>query len=418
MRPALVALLAAATGASILAGCSTGAPVRPAEPPATQPLGTPVPAESAVADPLASPSETPVENPSESAPESPAASTPAPTSGRLRFTRIAGFDRPVAFATRAGDDRLYIAEQGGRLRTLDGDTVIDLSGQVSDGNEQGLLGVAFHPSGRWVYLDWTDARGTTRVTEWAFDGRRATARRDVLTQRQPFANHNGGQLAFGPDGYLYIAIGDGGSAGDPQGNGQDLGTLLGKIVRIDPQGEGRGGRPYEVPADNPFVNRRGARPEIWAYGLRNPWRFGFDRESGDLWIGDVGQNREEEVNRQPAGSAGGENYGWNLREGNRPFKGGRGSDLTDPVLTYPLGEGGTCSVIAGFVYRGTRIPWLRGSFLYGDFCAGWVRAAPVADLGGGRQVGRVRQLSSFGEDADGELYALSLRGPLYRIDPA
>ncbi|HEX4813479.1 MAG TPA: PQQ-dependent sugar dehydrogenase [Nonomuraea sp.] len=346
----------------------------------------------------------------------PASSVPSAPAGRgqLRFTKVGDFEQPVAFAVREGDDRLYVAEQTGRLRTSAGQTVVDLSGEVSTGNEQGLLGVAFHPSGRWLYLDWTDAQGDTHVTEWAYDGSRATARRDVLTVDQPFANHNGGQLAFGPDGHLYIALGDGGSAGDPQGNGQDLGTLLGKILRIDP----RGGRPYAVPDDNPFAGRAGAKPEIWAYGLRNPWRFGFDRETGDLWIGDVGQNAWEEVDFQPAASGGGENYGWNLREGKEPFRGGQGRDLVDPVIVYPLGEGGNCSVIAGYVYRGAKIPWLRGRFLYGDFCAGWVRAAPAAKPAEAAEVGRVEQLSSFGQGHDGELYALSLRGPLYRIEPA
>ncbi|WP_308126061.1 PQQ-dependent sugar dehydrogenase [Nonomuraea ceibae] len=334
--------------------------------------------------------------------------------GKVRLTRVAELERPVAFAVREGDDRLYVAEQGGKLRTTDGATVVDLSGEVSDGNEQGLLGVAFHPSGRWLYLDWTDADGTTHVTEWAYDGTKATARRDVLTQKQPYANHNGGQLAFGPDGHLYVALGDGGSGGDPEGNGQDLGTLLGKILRIDPRGN-----PYKIPEGNPFADREGARPEIWAYGLRNPWRFGFDRESGDLWIGDVGQNAWEEVDRQPAGSGGGENYGWNLREGKAGFgAGGQAKDLVDPVIVYPLGEGGACSVIAGFVYRGSKIDWLRGRFLYGDFCAGWIRATPADRPGEGEEIGRVDQLSSFGQGHDGELYALSLQGPVYRIDPA
>ncbi len=364
-------------------------------------------AESPSPPPITSTSPTPQPSPS------PEEGTERTTPGKLRFTKIAELDRPVAFAVRRGDRRLYVAEQGGRLRTSTGETVVDLSKEVSGGNEQGLLGVAFHPTGRWLYLDWTDTAGTTHVTEWAYDGGRATARREVLTQRQPYANHNGGQLAFGPDGHLYIALGDGGSGGDPQGNGQDLGTLLGKILRIDPRG-----KPYKIPADNPFVGKEGARREIWAYGLRNPWRFGFDRESGDLWIGDVGQNRWEEIDYQPAGSEGGENYGWSLREGKERFSEGKAPELVDPVIAYPLNEGGNCSVIAGYVYRGTKIDWLRGHFLYGDFCAGWIKAAPVEELDQEAEVGRVEQLSSFGEGLDGELYALSLEGPLYRIDPA
>lgn len=351
--------------------------------------------------------------PASTRPSQSASPEPKSAPRQVRFRELGRFERPVALAARKGEARLYVAEQGGRLRATDGDVIVDLSGEVSGGNEQGLLGVAFHPSGRWLYLDWTDTRGATHVTEWAFDGRRATGRRDVLTQEQPYANHNGGQLAFGPDGHLYVGLGDGGSAGDPQGNGQDLGTLLGKILRIDPRG-----RPYKVPRDNPFAGKDGARPEIWAYGLRNPWRFGFDRHSGDLWIGDVGQDEVEEVDRQPAASKGGENYGWNLREGGRPFRGGTGRGLTEPVITYPLHKDGSCSVIAGYVYRGAALPWLRGSFLYGDFCAGWVRAAPAAEPSKASEIGRVEQLSSFGEGLDGELYALSLRGPLYRIEPA
>ncbi|MEV0597222.1 PQQ-dependent sugar dehydrogenase [Nonomuraea cavernae] len=389
-RPLVAGLVAALTACSALIACSSA---QPAAAPST-----PEPSVTRAA-------------PSTSAPGSPAASPV--TRGELRFTKVAELDRPVAFAVREGDDRRYVAEQGGRLRTLDGDTVVDLSREVSGGNEQGLLGVAFHPTGRWLYLNWTDTEGTTHITEWAYDGARATARRDVLTQEQPYANHNGGQLAFGPDGHLYIALGDGGSGGDPHGNGQRLDTLLGKILRIDPRGD-----PYKVPKDNPFVGKENARTEIWAYGLRNPWRFGFDRETGDLWIGDVGQNAWEEVDYQPAGSEGGENYGWNLREGAEPFREGAGRDLTDPVISYALGEGGNCSVIAGFVYRGSRVPWLQGHFLYGDFCGGWVRAAPSDDLEQDTRVGRVEQLSSFGEDLDGELYALSLRGPVYRVDPS
>lgn len=334
---------------------------------------------------------------------------------RVRFTEIARLDMPVAMAVREGDRTLYVAEQTGRLRAVtDGrvapGAVVDLSGEVSEGNEQGLLGVAFHPSGDFLYLDWTDREGHTHVTEWAFADGRATGRRDVLVQRQPYANHNGGQLAFGPDGHLYVALGDGGSGGDPHGNGQNTGTWLGKILRIDPRGT-----PYTVPRDNPFVGRPGAKPEIWAYGLRNPWRFTFDRLTGDMWIGDVGQNSWEEVDFAPKGK-GGRNYGWNQREGRHPFKGEAKEGMVDPVIEYSLREDGNCSVIAGYVYRGKRIPHLSGRFLYGDFCAGWVRSVPADRPGPGEQEGRVEQLSSFGEDRDGELYALSLAGPVYRLD--
>ncbi len=342
---------------------------------------------------------------------------------KVRFTEFARLDMPVAMALREDDPTLYIAEQTGRLRAVkDGKVVeapvVDLSREISTGNEQGLLGVAFHPDGNFLYLNWTDREGHTHVTEWAFSGGRATGRRDVLTQRQPYANHNGGQLAFGPDGYLYIALGDGGSGGDPQGNGQNLDTWLGKILRIDPRGT-----PYKVPRDNPFAGRRGAKPEIWSYGLRNPWRFTFDAKTGDMWIGDVGQNAWEEVDLEPKGE-GGRNYGWNLKEGTHPFEGGGdgdgddGGDTVDPVIEYPLGEGGNCSVIAGYVYRGKKIPGLEGRFVYGDFCAGWVKAAPPGGKGRGDDLGTVEQLSSFGQDHDGELYALSLSGPVYRVEAA
>lgn len=339
---------------------------------------------------------------------------------KVRFTEFARLDMPVAMAVREGDQTLYIAEQTGRLRAVaDGKVaeapVVDLSQEISTGNEQGLLGVAFHPDGNFLYLNWTDREGHTHLTEWAFSGGKATGRRDVLTQRQPYANHNGGQLAFGPDGHLYIALGDGGSGGDPEGNGQKLDTWLGKILRIDPRGT-----PYEVPRDNPFVGRQGAKPEIWSYGLRNPWRFTFDAKTGDMWIGDVGQNAWEEVDFEPKGE-GGRNYGWNLKEGTHPFEGGDGDgggDLVDPVIEYPLGEGGNCSVIAGYVYRGTKIPGLEGRFVYGDFCAGWVKAAPPGGKGRGDDLGTVEQLSSFGQDHDGELYALSLSGPVYRVEAA
>ncbi|WP_329083754.1 MULTISPECIES: PQQ-dependent sugar dehydrogenase [unclassified Streptosporangium] len=337
---------------------------------------------------------------------------------QVRFTEFAQLDMPVAMALRKDDPTLYIAEQTGRLRAVtDGKVaeapVVDLSQEISKGNEQGLLGVAFHPDGDFLYLNWTDREGHTHITEWAFSGGRATGRRDVLTQRQPYANHNGGQLAFGPDGYLYIALGDGGSGGDPQGNGQNLDTWLGKILRIDPRGT-----PYKVPRDNPFVGRQsGVKPEIWSYGLRNPWRFTFDAKTGDMWIGDVGQNAWEEVDFEPKGE-GGRNYGWNLKEGTHPFEGGGGGgDTVDPVIEYPLGEGGNCSVIAGYVYRGERIPGLEGRFVYGDFCAGWVKAAPPGGSGRGDDLGTVEQLSSFGQGHDGELYALSLSGPVYRLEP-
>ncbi|RJL34141.1 PQQ-dependent sugar dehydrogenase [Bailinhaonella thermotolerans] len=348
---------------------------------------------------------------------------PAPRPGRVELRQIAEVQNPTSLTVRKDDPALYVTEQTGRVRVIrDGkvadEPLVDLSGDVSTGSEQGLLGIAFSPDGRYLYLNFTDQGGHTHIREYAMseDGRAGTWR-EVLTQRQPFENHNGGQLAFGPDGHLYIGLGDGGSGGDPQGNGQKLGTWLGKILRISPRPDGS--KPYGVPRDNPFVGRAGARPEIWAYGLRNPWRFTFDSQTGDLWIGDVGQNAWEEVNRQPGRSQGGQNYGWNLREGRHPFNGGEKPEgAVDPVIEYPLREDGACSVIAGPVYRGPSVPGLDGHFLYGDFCAGWIKAAPVtADgVGPSREIGKVEELSSFGTDAEGNVYVLSLGGPVYRLE--
>jgi glucose/arabinose dehydrogenase len=237
----------------------------------------------------------------------------------------------------------------------------------------------------------------------------------ILTQRQPFPNHNGGMMAFGPEGYLYIALGDGGSGGDPQGNGQKLDTWLGKILRIDVSGDA-----YTVPDSNPFVGQSGAQPEIWAYGLRNPWRFSFDRATGDLYMGEVGQNAWEEVNFQPADSAGGENYGWNLYEGTHPYAGGSTTGLTMPVAEYPHSEG--ISISGGYVYRGTQIPDLVGAYLYGDFGTGTIWSL-YRDADGQWQNNVFMRLSgtsisSFGEGEDGELYVVDYNGAILRFEPA
>ncbi|MPZ63830.1 MAG: sugar dehydrogenase [Propionibacteriales bacterium] len=355
-------------------------------------------------------------------PDNTTASQPSDTPVRIKLVQIAELEQPVSMAMRPDDPALYVTEQSGRVRRVEDGrvtTALDIRDDIHAEGEQGLLGIAFSPDGRYLYLDYTDQNGDTHVTEWRTRADGSVdpgSRRDVLTQEQPYSNHNGGQLAFGPDGYLYIALGDGGSGGDPQGNGQSLDTWLGKILRIDPQGA----RPYEVPSDNPFVDDPGARPEIWAYGLRNPWRFSFDADTGDLWIADVGQDSWEEINRAPADSGGGENFGWNLREGRHSFTGARPPDAVDPVLEYPLGPGGACSVIGGNVYGGTRMPGLVGHYLYADLCAGWIRAAPVRDEGVGEPQTLATdavQPTSFGFDNAGEPYLLSLAGPVYRIEP-
>lgn len=342
----------------------------------------------------------------------------------MKLTAVAtGLNTPIALAARAGDPTLYVAEKVGRIRairggTLDPTPVLDITGTVSTGLEQGLIGFAFDPAAPdYLYINYTDRSGDTRVVEYLMSGQVAlpSSRRELLTVDQPFANHNGGTMRFGPDGYLYIGLGDGGSAGDPQGNGQNKATLLGKMLRIDP----RGGSPYAVPPTNPFVGETGARPEIWAYGLRNPWGWSFDKQTGDLWIGDVGQNLWEEVNFQPASSLGGENYGWDQMEGTHPYDNGvEPTNHTPPIYEYPHGQG--CSVTGGFVYRGTRIPTLRGTYVFGDFCAS--RVWTLADLGVTKvalETGLVAlTMTAFGEDNAGELYVLDLTGNVFRIDPA
>jgi glucose/arabinose dehydrogenase len=354
----------------------------------------------------------------------------------VKLTELTELERPVAMAVRKGDATLYVVEKPGRVRAIrDGQLVdqpvLDITDRVnSGGNEQGLLGLAFSPDGTKMYVHYSNQpNGDTEVDELtvAADGTvNAGSRRQVLTVDQPQSNHNGGEITFGPDGYLYLGLGDGGGAGDQGGghasggNGQSLGTLLGKILRIDPTPSG--GRPYTVPADNPFVSTAGARPEIWAYGLRNPWRFSFDKTTGDLWIGDVGQNAYEEVDVAPRAAGGGKgvNYGWNVREALHSFRDGNAPGAVDPV--YELShDGGNCSITGGYVYRGTKIPALRGGYLFADYCGGQLRAITVQD-------GKVAQervlpvrassITSFGQDADGELYVLSDSGEVLRVDPA
>ena len=355
-----------------------------------------------------------------------------PASGFGLETIVEGLDFPVWLTSPPGDPRLFVVEKGGQVIIVENGAALptpflDLRGQVSTGNEQGLLSLAFHPdysaSGRF-FVNFTDPAGDTRVVEYRVspgDPERADAgsARVVLTIEQPFSNHNGGLVLFGPDGMLYVGMGDGGSGGDPQGNGQDLAALLGKMLRIDVDGA----QPYAVPDDNPFVDTAGARPEVWAYGLRNPWRFSFDRDTGDLYIADVGQNRVEEVNAVE-GTGAGLNYGWNVMEGSDCFEPRDGCDrdgLTLPVAEYDHGDG--CSVTGGYVYRGDAISELRGTYLFSDFCSGFVRGFRFAN---GQATGERRfaelepsdnSVASFGEDADGELYILTGDGGVHKIIP-
>ena len=347
-------------------------------------------------------------------------------------------DNPVVVA-HAGDgtDRLFIAEQRGQIRIVaDGALIekpfLDLRAKVSCCGERGLLGLAFHPlfeENRQFFVYYTNRSGDVVVARYQgsktdADAADPASETTLLTIGQPYANHNGGQIAFGPDGYLYIGTGDGGSGGDPQNHSQDLTSLLGKILRIDVD-RTEGQRSYAVPADNPFSAP--ARREIWAYGLRNPWRFSFDRTTGDLWIGDVGQYRWEEIDLQPATSAGGENYGWRKMEGAhcfQPRSGCRDDSLVEPVLEYDHGSG-RCAVIGGYRYRGTEILELQGRYLYGDYCGGTVWSATPDASGDGWKSEPLLDtgvlILSFGEDEAGELYIAASRpggqGVLYKIAP-
>ncbi len=340
-----------------------------------------------------------------------------------------GFSRPTHLVNAGdGSGRLFVVEQEGRIWILrDGQRLpepfLDLRRQVgARGNEQGLLSLVFHPqfaaNGR-LFVNYTNTSGDTVVAEYrvSADPNRVdlTSAREILHIEQPAANHNGGLLLFGPDGYLYIGTGDGGSAGDPLNAGQRLDTLLGKLLRIDVDT----GEPYAIPPDNPFVDTPGARPEIWAYGLRNPWRFAFDEVSGMLFIADVGQNALEEVNVAPVDAAG-LNYGWRVMEGDRCFRAAAcdQTDLVLPAAVYPHDNAiGGCSVTGGEVYRGSQQPGLTGLYFYADFCSGNLWA--LWSTAGGWQHALVARLNiqttSFGRDEAGEIYLLDRAGGVYRL---
>ncbi len=361
-----------------------------------------------------------------------------PSTDEVVLTRVAeGFTRPLLL-THAGDgsNRIFVAQQGGKVLILDevGSTLempfLDLTALVSPAannlagySEQGLLGLAFDPAyteNGYFYVNYTDVGGDTVVARYSVSDdpnvADPTSAVVLLTQEQPYQNHNGGYMAFGPDGYLYIGMGDGGSAGDPQNNAQNMQSSLGKMLRVDVStGE------VTVPETNPFVSQADALPEIWAYGLRNPWRFSFDRETGDLYIADVGQNQYEEVNFQPASSVGGENYGWVIREGFHSYTGAPLPEgATDPILEYDHSQG--ASITGGFVYRGENIPALDGVYIYGDFGSGRIWFAVPDAQGVWSSVVYPTSawygISSFGEDEAGEVYLVDYTGVIYRFDPS
>ena len=343
----------------------------------------------------------------------------------VELERVARLRQPMALAVAEDNTTFYVGERAGRVRVirdgqLDRQPVLDLTDQVVVEGEGGLLGVALAPDGRHLYVSFTDGEHAVRLVEVAVKGDEVdtASRRGVLTIRQPSTVHHGGNLVFGPDGLLWLGVGDGNPSGDPANAAQSLGVLSGKLLRLDPRPSGSKG--YTVPASNPFVDRKGARPEIWAFGLRNPWRFSFDRANRDLWIGDVGQNIIEEIDGIGLRRSKGANFGWRRLEGSRQFSGSPPPNAVPPVHEYAH-RNGRCAVIGGHVYRGSQIRGLQGAYVYGDVCDGRIRALahtrgkPVRH----RDLGlRLPGLVSFAEDRDGELLALSLAGGVYRLASA
>ncbi len=339
-----------------------------------------------------------------------------------------GFDNPVDIQN-AGDDRLFVVEQDGRIKILNSDgstnanNFLDINSIVSSGGERGLLGLAFHPdyaSNGYFFVNYTDNSGDTQISRFSVDAGDPDiadpgSELQLLNILQPYTNHNGGCIQFGPDGYLYIGMGDGGSGGDPDDNGQNLMELLGKMLRIDVDNPG-GGNNYGIPADNPYVGNPDALDEIWASGVRNPWRFSFDSQTNDIWIADVGQNSLEEINHEMSTSAG-LNYGWRCYEGNSPYN---TSGCPDPSeLTFPVAQyshsGGNCSITGGYVYRGTVYSDIQGLFLFADLCTGMIGTVDQngAMIDHGNFAGT---WTSFGEDVDGELYIADHGGSIYKIE--
>lgn len=347
-----------------------------------------------------------------------------------------GLSVPVDI-THPGDKRIFIVEKGGRIQivAMDGSVqntpFLDISGRVNSvSNERGLLGLAFHPdyvTNGYFFVNYTNNSGDTRVSRFSRDPAdpdRAdpNSEKIILTVDQPQANHNGGDLCFGPDGYLYIGLGDGGGAGDPNNFAQTTSSLLGKMLRIDVNTTDEA--PYAIPESNPFVNDPNVRDEIWNIGLRNPWRFSFDRETGDLWIADVGQGQWEEIHFQATGSAGGENYGWRCFEGNAPYNTsgcGPAGQYTAPVHVYAHRSGGCGgSITGGFVYRGSRHPDLQGHYVYADYCTGMISSLAPDGNGDWTNTNLLDwndfQIVSFGEDSEGEILMAAIgQGALYRV---
>lgn len=358
----------------------------------------------------------------------------------LELELIGEFVEPVALTARPGTFDLYVAERAGIIRRLEvtftkgankerirtaSRAVLDISEMVTTDAERGLLGLAFSTDGRFLYVSYTDLAGDSVVDEYNIERRteaQTDTRRELLRVSQPFSNHNGGHLVLGDDGFLYLGLGDGGSANDPEGHGQNTETLLGSLVRIDPFPDGDAS-PYTIPGGNPFAVDPGGAPEIFLWGVRNPWRFSFDQLTGDLWIGDVGQDAFEEINFLPAATGGGRgaNLGWASMEANAPVEGASApDDHVSPIYSYGH-EKGRCSITGGYVYRGELHPLLDGVYIYGDYCSGEIIGLQMTDQGNVARLLSIStgrdQLVSFGQDNEGELYVIEQGGQVLRIEP-
>jgi len=416
----------AASGTTSIASPATATPSSPASPSASA-------AASATAGPSTSP--TPASAPAVTPSPDAKPTTLNPVSISLTAV-VGGLPSPIGVSAAPGDPRLFVIGQAGKIVIVRGGkiagTFLDISARMSCCGERGLLGLAFHPqyasNGRF-FVRYTDPAGNLRISEFHVssnpDVADAASEAILLTIPHPtYANHNGGRIVFGPDGYLYIGTGDGGSGGDPNNHGQSLATLLGKMLRIDVD-HTSSGKPYAIPPTNPFVGRPGALAEIFSYGLRNPFSFSFDRLTGDLWIGDVGQDLWEEVDRAPAATGGGAgiDYGWSVMEGNHCYKPATGCDtagLTPPLTEYTHGAGDSigCAIIGGYVYRGSAHPELYGRYFFGDECSGHVwdvsAAGPLTQQPQLLLSSRLN-IDGWGEDANGELYLVASNGTLYQL---
>jgi glucose/arabinose dehydrogenase len=420
---------AAAIGfiAALLAGCGTSSSTPSALPSGTTSIASPATAQpsSEVSTPAATPTPSPTPIPAPT----------GPVSVTLK-TVVAGLSHPIGVEIAPGDPRLFVIGQAGQIFIVSAGkvagTFLDISGRISCCGERGLLGLAFHPqyatNGRF-FVRYTIPGGNVRISEFHVSSdpakADATSEKVLLTIPHPnFANHNGGRIEFGPDGYLYIGTGDGGSGGDPNNHGQSLATLLGKLLRIDVD-QTTDGKPYGIPATNPFVSKAGALPEIFSYGLRNPYTFSFDRSNGDLWIADVGQDLWEEVDRAPASTGGGNgiNYGWSTMEGNHCYKPSSGCNMTG--LTLPLaeynhgaGDSNGCAIIGGYVYRGTDHPELTGRYFFGDECSGriWnVVADGPSPQTPQQSLKSTLTIVGWGQDLVGEIYVVAANGSIYQL---